>query len=102
VVDGEVVAMDADGRPSFNTLQNHGSSGVPLFYYLFDVIVLAGKNLADEPLDRRRELLQKRIFPKLDEPIRHSPVFPGPLSDLVSSVRQQGLEGLVAKRRNSI
>jgi bifunctional non-homologous end joining protein LigD len=102
VVDGEVVAMDADGRPSFNTLQNQGSSGVPLFYYLFDVMVLAGKNLVNETLDSRRELLQTRILPKLNEPIRHSPVFPGPLSDLIRSVREQGLEGLVAKRRDSI
>src|SRR5262249_11647808 len=40
VVDGEVVALDEDGRPSFNLLQNYGSSGAELVYYVFDVMVL--------------------------------------------------------------
>jgi bifunctional non-homologous end joining protein LigD len=42
--DGEVVALDEDGKPSFNTLQNYGSSGAPLHFYIFDLLVLAGKN----------------------------------------------------------
>jgi ATP-dependent DNA ligase len=45
VIDGEVVALDADGRPSFNTLQNYGSSGVPLHFFIFDVLVLKGKDV---------------------------------------------------------
>ena len=36
VIDDEVVALDAEGRPSFNTLQNYGSSGVPLHFFIFD------------------------------------------------------------------
>ena len=40
VVDGEIVAFDESGKPSFNTLQNHGSSGVPLVYFIFDVMPL--------------------------------------------------------------
>lgn len=43
VIDGEIVALDATGRPSFNTLQNYGSSTAPVFYYVFDVPILAGK-----------------------------------------------------------
>lgn len=43
VVDGEIVAFDESGKPSFNTLQNHGSSGVPLLYFVFDVMILAGR-----------------------------------------------------------
>src|SRR5262245_64837226 len=42
VVDGEVVALDADGRPSFNALQDYPSSGAPLVYYVFDVMRLRG------------------------------------------------------------
>jgi ATP-dependent DNA ligase len=43
VIDGEVVALDAEGRPSFNTLQNYGSSGAPLHFFIFDLLILKGK-----------------------------------------------------------
>jgi ATP-dependent DNA ligase len=43
VVDGEIVAIDEDGRPSFNHLQNHGSSKAPLLYYVFDLLVTKGR-----------------------------------------------------------
>src|SRR5205085_3807286 len=45
VIDGEIVALDEAGRPSFNALQNRGSSKVPLVYYVFDVMVLEGVDL---------------------------------------------------------
>jgi bifunctional non-homologous end joining protein LigD len=54
-----------------------------------------------EPLVKRRELLEKHVFPKMDEPIRYSPVLEGRLQDLIQSVKAQRLEGLVAKRRDS-
>src|SRR5438132_4319926 len=101
VVDGEVVAIDASGRPSFNALQNYGSSKVSIFYYLFDVLVLAGRNVMSQPLATRRELLRDSILPALEDPIRHSPELNASLPDLVESVRLQGLEGLVAKRLDS-
>jgi DNA ligase D-like protein (predicted ligase) len=100
VIDGEVVALDEEGKPSFNALQNHGSGAAPHFY-IFDLLILAGKDVMGEPLTKRRELLEKRILPKLSEPIRYSPQLPGSLKDLVSSVKAQGLEGLVAKRADS-
>src|SRR5258705_8697426 len=59
VIDGEVVALDAEGRPSFNALQNYGSGNAPLLYYVFDVMVLAGKDVMGEPLSARRALLDK-------------------------------------------
>ncbi len=101
VIDGEIVALDSDGKPSFNALQNYGSAAAPVFFYLFDVLVLKGKDVMAEPLSRRREWLEAIVLPLLSEPIRRSPVLDAPLSDLIESVKTQGLEGLVAKRLDS-
>jgi ATP-dependent DNA ligase len=101
VIDGEVVALNESGKPSFNTLQNYGSSAAPAFYFVFDVLVLAGRDVTDEPLIVRRALLQRSILPKLGDPIRHAPELRASVSDLIHSVKAQGLEGLVAKLRNS-
>jgi bifunctional non-homologous end joining protein LigD len=54
-----------------------------------------------EPLVKRRDLLENHVLPKLPEPVRCSPVLEASLSDLIQSIRAQGLEGLVAKRANS-
>jgi hypothetical protein len=51
VIDGEVVALDEEGRPSFNTLQNHGSSLAPVHFFIFDLLILKGRNVMDEPLN---------------------------------------------------
>lgn len=101
VIDGGVVALDADGKPSFNMLQNYGSATAPLFFFVFDLLVLNGKDVMAEPLMKRRELLEKRILPKLSEPVRYSPELKASLKDLIQSAKAQGLEGLVAKRRDS-
>lgn len=101
VVDGEVVALDEAGRPSFNRLQNYGSAGAPLHFFIFDLLVLKGKNVMNESLTKRRELLEKHVFPKMEEPIRYSPVLEASLGELIQSVKEQGLEGLVSKRRDS-
>jgi DNA ligase D-like protein (predicted ligase) len=101
VIDGEVVALDETGKPSFNVLQNYGSLPGAVFYYVFDVLVLSGREVMAEPLSIRRSLLEKRILPKLADPIRYSVELTASLSDLIASVKAQGLEGLVAKRRNS-
>jgi DNA ligase D-like protein (predicted ligase) len=101
VIDGEVVALDAEGRPSFNTLQNYGSSGAPLHFFIFDVLILKGKDVMGEPLAKRRELIEEHVLPKLADPIRYSPVLEGTTNQLIHSVKTQGLEGLVAKRRDS-
>ncbi len=65
------------------------------------VLILAGRDVMGEPLTKRRELMERHIFPKLSEPIRYSPLLDARLSDLVHSVKAQGLEGLVAKRKDS-
>jgi ATP-dependent DNA ligase len=61
-VDGEIVALDEAGKPSFNALQNYGSSKADLVYYIFDVMVLAGKDVMAEPLAKRRDLLEKKVL----------------------------------------
>src|SRR5438874_7045687 len=52
VVDGEIVAFDQEGRPSFNALQNFGSAPAPVVFYVFDVLVLSGRDLRREPLQK--------------------------------------------------
>jgi bifunctional non-homologous end joining protein LigD len=92
VTDGEVVALDTtDGKPSFNLLQNYGSAGAPLYFFIFDLLVLNGKNMMAEPLTKRRELLEQHVLPKMDEPIRYSPLLEASLKDLIRSVKSQGL-----------
>jgi ATP-dependent DNA ligase len=101
VIDGEIVAFDEDGRPSFNMLQNYGSAPGAVVYYVFDVLVLSGRDLRREPLQKRRELLEQKVLPKLPEPVRYSGPLDAALPVLVQSVKAHGFEGLVAKRRNS-
>src|SRR6266850_8017133 len=93
--------LDEEGRPSFNLLQNYGSAKTQLVYYVFDVLILAGRDVMREPLDARRALLEKHVLPKLDEPIRYMQQLSASLPHLIQAVKAQGLEGLVAKRRSS-
>lgn len=102
VVDGEVVALDDSGRPSFHALQNYGSAKAALFYYVFDILILGGRDLTGEKLSVRRELLEREVLPRLEDPIREAPRFDAGLRDLIQAVRAQGLEGLVAKRLDSV
>lgn len=100
VVDGELVAFDDDGRPSFNALQNSAAS-TAVQLYVFDVMVLEGRDLRSETLQTRRQLLEDKIVPRLCGPVRYAGELRATLRDLVHSVKAQGFEGLVAKRRNS-
>jgi bifunctional non-homologous end joining protein LigD len=101
VIDGEVIAFGDDGRPSFEILQNYGSSKAAVHYFVFDVMVLAGPDVMHEPLVTRRGLLENEILPMLSEPVRCAGPLDASLPVLVESVKAQGLEGLVAKRLDS-
>ena len=101
VIDGEVVAFDEEGRPSFNVLQNYGSAAAPVVFYAFDVMVLRGRDVMSEPLEKRQQLLETIVLPKLKEPVRYAGALNAALPDLVASVKAHGLEGLVAKRRGT-
>ena len=100
VVDGEIVAFDEDGRPSFTLLQNYASD-TPIGYFVFDVLMLAGRDVTQEPLSKRQALLENTVLPHLAEPVRYVPPLEGSLQTLVHSVKAHGFEGLVAKRRDS-
>jgi bifunctional non-homologous end joining protein LigD len=101
VVDGEIVAFDEDGRPSFTLLQNYDASATPIGYFVFDVLVLGGRDVTQEPLAARQALLERKVLPNLAEPVRYVAPLEGSLQTLVHSVKAHGFEGLVAKRRDS-
>jgi DNA ligase D-like protein (predicted ligase) len=101
VIDGEIVALDEAGRPSFNALQNLGSNKTLVVFFVFDVMVLSGRSVLREPLEHRRTLLEQKVLPKLADPVRYSPELNAALPDLITAVKEQGFEGLVAKRRDS-
>ena len=102
VIDGEIVAYGADGQPSFNVLQNHRGAGPELHLYAFDLQTLRGKDLMRESLDERREILRAELMPLLPDSIRYSETLEASPAELIDAVREQGFEGIVAKRRGSL
>jgi len=110
VVDGEIVAFDAQGRPNFARLQNrmHLTKGreierevvrTPIVYLLFDLLQLNGHDLTGQPLRERRELLEQ-LVDGLDAPVQVPPVFDD-LDAAIELSRRYGLEGVVAKDPDS-
>jgi bifunctional non-homologous end joining protein LigD len=101
VLDGEIVALDRQGRPSFQALQRRGEDpGHLIVYYVFDVLHCNGRDLTSWPLTKRRALLLKCFVP--DETLRLSLELPGQAADVVEAVQAAGLEGVIAKRRDSL
>ena len=100
VLDGEVVALDAEGRPSFNVLQNRRPAAAKIFYYVFDVPIYRGRSMFGVPLEKRRRLLES-IAARVGGPVRLSEFFTGSANDLIAAARNLRLEGLVAKRKDS-
>jgi DNA ligase D-like protein (predicted ligase) len=99
VLDGELVAMDEEGRSNFNLLQNSKSAASKIHYFAFDVLMYKGKVLTGEPLAKRRETLAK-ILPRNDH-ISLSAVGRS-ASQMLGFVKEHGLEGVVAKRADSV
>ena len=99
-VDGEVVALDDRGRPSFSALQNSLNRGAPIYFYAFDSLALEGKNTERLPVIERRDLLQT-VLRKAKDPLRLSASFKESPRRLIAAVRKAGLEGIVAKRSQS-
>src|SRR5262245_27304406 len=101
VIDGEVVALDEQGKPSFSLLQHVGVGAATLVYFVFDVMMLAGRDLTREPLEVRRGLLEAEVLPTLKEPVRYVAPLDAPLPALIKSVKTYGFEGIIAKRLDS-
>jgi len=111
VLDGEIVALDESGRPSFSLMQQRtGISGngrrikasdrtVPIAYYVFDLLYLDGYDLTRVDLEKRKELLSGIITG--NGLVRYSDHHLEEGIGLYEAAKKQGLEGIVAKRRNS-
>lgn len=101
VLDGEVVALDDEGRPSFNRLQNWRSHASTLRYYVFDVLVYRDRAVWRLPLADRRTLLTA-VLADATDPVRCSELLSGTPAQLVKRAQRERLEGLVAKRMQSV
>jgi bifunctional non-homologous end joining protein LigD len=101
VLDGEIVALDENGRASFQELQNRRTSRQPILYYVFDVLHHNGHDTMDLPLLERRKNLEE-LGNHFSDPIRLNPQFRTKLRPLINQVKSFGLEGIVAKRTSSI
>jgi bifunctional non-homologous end joining protein LigD len=102
VIDGEIVALDDKGRSSFQLLQGFDMGLVrpPIVFYAFDLLRLNGKDLQGLPIEERKAKL-KALLKKPPGVIRYSVSFTKNIEELLSRVRELGLEGLIGKRTNS-
>jgi bifunctional non-homologous end joining protein LigD len=101
IIDGEIAALDQHGRSSFQLLQSYGvSKQIPLVYYAFDLL-LERTDLRSRPLIERRRQLAK-LLKKAPDNIRFSEELRGSREELLQLARQFQLEGLIAKRPDSV
>ncbi len=109
ILDGEIVALDETGRSSFSLMQQRtgirsggrrgpAHPGIPVLYYVFDLLYLDGHDLRRTPLERRKELL--KTIMRASDPVRYSEHFDRGVS-LFDAAKKNGLEGILAKRRAS-
>jgi len=103
VIDGEVVALDDEGRSSFQLLQalEMERRKNPVYFYAFDMLQLDGKSLLGLQLEGRKEFLEE-LCAGAGDPVRYSGVIGGDAKRLLEEVKRRGLEGLIGKQRNSV
>jgi len=110
ILDGEVAALDQQGRSSFSLMQQRtgirkggkrvaGRRDVPIVYYVFDLLYADGYDLRKVRLEDRKQALAKIV--RTDELVRLSEHFPAKGLALFEAAKQQGLEGILAKHRGS-
>jgi bifunctional non-homologous end joining protein LigD len=104
VLDGEVVALDKEGRSSFQLLQAREMEGrkSPIYFYAFDLLQLDGKRLVSLPLEARKNVLEKLCAGAGDARIRYSGAIGGDANQLLKEVQRRGLEGIIGKQQNSV
>jgi DNA ligase D-like protein (predicted ligase) len=100
VVDGEVVALDESGRPDFNLLQHYRAEAPRIHYFVFDLLVYDNRDLTRLPLIQRHEIMKSVL--RFESPrVRITDYFEVPAADMLNAISAQGLEGVVAKRKDS-
>ncbi|MEO8150395.1 MAG: DNA ligase D [Bacteroidia bacterium] len=100
IVDGEVVVLDESGKSNFGTLQNWRSEADgEIYFYVFDILWLDGKDMMQIPLSERRKILEQ-LIPSNDL-IRLSTAFEASGIELFEAARKMGLEGIIAKKSDS-
>jgi ATP-dependent DNA ligase len=100
VIDGELVALGPDGRPDFNLLQNFRSAESRIVYYAFDILIHRQRNLIELSLSERRAILSSIIEP--GEHVAPSQVSDRSAAEMVKFIKDHGLEGAVAKRKDRV
>jgi len=100
VLDGELVALGPDGRPDFNLLQNFRSAESRIIYYAFDILIHKNRDLTGLPLSERRTIVDTVIKPA--EHVALSQVSDRSAAEMLKFVKTHGLEGVVAKRSDSV
>jgi DNA ligase D-like protein (predicted ligase) len=99
VLDGEIVAVDGHGRPSFQALQHRAAHrGFTIVFYAFDLLHLEGNDLTRQPLSERKAALATVIG---KSGVLLSEALPGSAAQVIEAVGRLGLEGVIAKRRSS-
>jgi bifunctional non-homologous end joining protein LigD len=98
VLDGEIVALDEEGRPSFEALQHRAREGTVVVYFAFDVLHLEGQDTFAMPLQDRKALLPGIVG---ESGVQISETLEADGRAVVNAVRSMGLEGVIAKRRQS-
>lgn len=100
VIDGEVVVLDQNGKSNFGSLQNWRSEADgEIYFYVFDILWLNGKDLMQIPLSERRTIL-KQLMPESDI-IRLSENFEVSGIEFFETTKKMGLEGIIAKKSDS-
>ena len=101
IIDGELVVLDEQGKPSFSALHHSQFTPDALHFYVFDLLAYEGRDLRKVPLADRRILLEVRVLRGMRDPVRLSAVFKTTPNRLISAAKKAGLEGVVGKRANS-
>lgn len=99
VVDGEIVSLDAEGRSSFQRLQESQKKPAGLTYAAFDLLYADGTDLRSKPLEERKALLERLI--RSDDLVLYSKHILGKGTALYDVAQKQQLEGIIGKRRDS-